>query len=68
MLKQNLKLLTCQMAAKHLGFTSDYIRRLCWEGKIFATKIGTDWLIPVSSLKNLKRKRTKKELENGSGE
>jgi excisionase family DNA binding protein len=62
-----VKLLTSKMAAVILGFTPDYVRRLCGMGKIKADKFGHDWLFPESAIKNIKRKRKKKEPENGSG-
>ena len=52
------------MASKLLGFTQNYIRRLCGEGKIKAFKHGHDWIIEEIALKNIKRQRKKKkELE-----
>ena len=59
-----IKLLTSAMASKLLGFTQNYIRRLCGEGKIKAFKHGHDWIIEEIALKNIKRQRKKKkELE-----
>lgn len=58
-----IKLLTCSMAARILGFTPDYIRRLCGEGKIKAEKLANDWLMPESAIKDIKRQRKKKQKE-----
>lgn len=51
------KLLSCVMAAKILGYTPDYIRRLCAKGKIKAQKLGHDWLMSESDLKEIKPKK-----------
>lgn len=56
-----IKLLTSAMAAEILGFTPDYIRRLCGQGKIKAEKLAHDWLMPESAIKNIKRQRKKKK-------
>jgi excisionase family DNA binding protein len=49
------------MAAALLGFTPNYIRRLCGEGKIKAEKVGHDWLFEEKAIKNIRRQRKKKE-------
>ncbi len=59
-----LKLITCRIAAKILGLSPDYIRRLCGTGKIKAEKLGHDWLFPEESIKDIKRQRKKKSEEN----
>jgi len=51
------------MAAKILGFTPDYIRRLCLEGKIKADRPGHDWLFTESAIKDIKHKRKESEKE-----
>lgn len=65
-MSQVSKLLTCTKAAKILGFTADYVRRLCIDGKIKAEKLGNDWVFPASAIKDIKRQRHHKELEHGS--
>ena len=59
MSKSNL--LTSAMAAEKLGFTPDYIRRLCLRGLIRATKSGNSWMFTESAIKNIKRQRKAKE-------
>lgn len=51
------KLLTTAMAAKQLGFTADWVRKLIIDGKIKAEKLGHDWLIKEQDIKNVSRKR-----------
>lgn len=51
------ELLTSAMAAKELGFSQDYVRRLLIEGKIKAEKIGRDWVITRRALSRIKRQR-----------
>lgn len=58
-----IKLLSSSMAAQKLGFTPDYIRRLCASGKIKAEKVAHDWLIYESDIKNIRRQRKRKESE-----
>ncbi len=58
-----LKLLTCKVAARILGFTPDYIRRLCLTGKIKAEKPGHDWLFPEKEIEHIKRQRKEKNKE-----
>lgn len=54
------KLLTSAMAAKILGFTPDYVRKLCSAGKIKAEKLGHDWLLNAREIQNIKRQRKAK--------
>jgi len=56
------KLLTSAMAAKILGLSPDYIRRLVLQGAIKAEKLGHDWLMTEKAISHIKRKRQKKEL------
>jgi hypothetical protein len=56
-----IKLLSSAMAAAKLGFTPDYIRRLCAEGTIKAEKIASDWLIDEKDIKDIRRKRKSRE-------
>jgi excisionase family DNA binding protein len=63
-----VKLITTAMAAKILGFTPDYIRRLCLKGKIKAIKHGHDWILQEKDLHRITRKRKAKELSNGIDE
>lgn len=61
-----IKLLSTAMAAAKLGFSADYVRRLCLEGKIKAEKVSNDWLIAESDIRNIKRKRKNKgAMEDG---
>lgn len=55
------KLMTSAQAAKKLGFTQDWVRKLCIEGKIRAIKPGHDWLIDEKDLKDIKRVRITKK-------
>lgn len=54
-------ILTTAMAAKILGFTPAYLRRLCAEGKIKAFKHGHDWSMTKASIAKIKRQRKAKE-------
>lgn len=54
------KLITSAQAAKQLGFSADYIRHLILEGKIKAEKIGRNWVLYPSAIKNIKRVRSRK--------
>jgi hypothetical protein len=60
-------LLTCALAGKMLGFTPDYMRRLCLLGKIKAEKMGNTWIIAKGALKNLKRQRKKQNKDDSNG-
>lgn len=53
-------ILSSSMVAEKLGFSQDYIRRLCLDGKIKAQKIGHDWVIYERDIKHLKRQRSPK--------
>jgi len=55
------KQLTSAMAAKILGFTPNYIRRLCLAGKIIAFKLGHDWLMAESAIKHISPKKIKED-------
>ena len=56
------KLLSCKMAADRLGLSTVYIRMLCRTGRIKAEKLSKDWLIPLSSIRNIKRQRKQKGI------
>jgi excisionase family DNA binding protein len=62
------KLLTCNDAAKLLGFTPDYIRRLILDGSIQAEKMGTTWVMSEKAIAHIKRKRRYKPKENQPNE
>ena len=65
------KLLGSVEAAKILGFTPDYVRRLCAAGTIKAEKISNDWIMYEAALKSIKRQRFPKEAKeqvNDSGQ
>ncbi len=55
------KMITTGIAAKILGFTPDYVRRLCLEGKIKGEKLGHDWMMYESDIKHITRQRYKKK-------
>ena len=61
---------TASEAAKLLGFTPDYIRRLIWTKKIRAEKLGANWIINKKELKKITRQRfprqSKEIAEDGS--
>lgn len=55
------RLLSSAMVAKILGFSPDYIRKLCANGTIRAERLGHDWLIFERDIKNVKRQRKPKK-------
>ncbi len=59
------KYLTSAQAAKLLGFTSDYVRRLITSGKIKAEKVGRNWLLSPVAIKGIKRQRNPRIVSNG---
>lgn len=61
------KLITSKQAAESFGFTSDYIRRMCVDGRIKAEKLGNTWIIDLKELKKIKRQRFPKELSDAGG-
>ena len=63
MVSKKNRLITCAIAAEMLGFSPDYIRRLCLDGKIDAQKIGHDWIFPMSAIANIRRQRKLKDKE-----
>ena len=60
------KLINTVEAAQRLGFTRDYVRLLCVNGRIKAQKVGQDWVMTESAIKNIRRKVKLKEGEDGS--
>jgi excisionase family DNA binding protein len=63
------QLLNTPAVAAKLGFTRDYVRRMCQEGMIRAIKVGTDWLIDEKDIKHIvRRRKSKKDLDNGTSE
>lgn len=44
------ELITTEQAANELGYSERHVRRLCDEGQLIAIKVGTLWLIEISSL------------------
>jgi excisionase family DNA binding protein len=60
-MKKKEKLLTTVLAAKILGLSPDYVRRLCLDGIIQAQKLGHDWLMYESAIKGITRQRKKKD-------
>jgi len=55
--------LTTQQAARHLGCTEQYVRRLIKNGQVPASRHGTAWLIPEETLNG---HRMKADLRNES--
>lgn len=53
--------ITSAEAAKLLGFTPDYIRKMISQGKIKATKMGNSWVFMPKDIKHIKRVRHNKE-------
>ena len=45
-------LITLEKAAKISGLSHDHLRRLAGQGKIWAKKIGRDWVTTEQSLRN----------------
>jgi hypothetical protein len=60
--------LTCKMAGELLGFSPDYLRRLCGSGRIRAEKFAGTWVFTRQALKKISRKRKFKEEGNGRSE
>jgi fibronectin-binding autotransporter adhesin len=46
------KLLSTREAASLIGYTHDYLSRLCREGKIRGTRVGTTWFIELGALRS----------------
>lgn len=67
MIKNRSLYVTCPEAATMLGFSQEHIRQLLQRGKIKGEKIGTNWVIKQSELKNIKRQRFKREKESVNG-
>lgn len=61
------KFLTSRQVADKLGFTAEYIRRLCADGTLKAEKFGKTWIISITELKKLKRQRFPREKEDADG-
>lgn len=61
-MKKQDQMLTTKMAGEILGFTANHIRRLCSKGIIKAEKLGHDWMLKKSSIEDIKRKRSPKEI------
>lgn len=64
--RQNKEYLTVRLAAKMLGVTPSWVRKMINRGKIKADKMDKYWLIPDSNLEGIHRKRQKKEIKHGS--
>jgi excisionase family DNA binding protein len=50
-------ILTSAEAAKILGISPDYVRRLINEGKIKALKFGNSWTMTPKAIAHIKRQR-----------
>lgn len=67
--KPKTKYLTTKMIAEKMGFTPDYIRRLCGNGKIKAIRLGHDWMISDQDFEDwLMSREQNKELENAGSD
>lgn len=64
MIKTKNGYVTSLEAAKILGFSQDHIRRMILQDKIKAVKLGHCWIIQLSDLKDIKRKRFPKLEDN----
>ncbi len=53
--------MTTQEVASRLGVDDSYIRRLCINGRIEATKIGRDWVITEDALAEFEKTRKPKK-------
>lgn len=49
--------ITSAEAAKRLNFSEDHIRKLISQGKLKAEKLGRNWIIDITDLKQIKRQR-----------
>jgi len=49
--------LTASEAAHELGFTATHVRRLIYQGRIKAVKIGNQWMIEPRAIKGIERVR-----------
>lgn len=63
---QKSKLITCAVAAQMLGFTADYIRKLCVNGDIRAQKMGKIWIMTHAAIKHIKRQRQRQQQSKES--
>jgi len=64
--KNRPKVYTCKMIAEIMGFTPDYIRRLCGQGKIKAMRYGQDWIVLPVDFDAWRLEREEKKNESGS--
>ncbi len=55
------RLISTAIAAEILGFSPDYVRRMCADGTIKAEKVGHDWVMYERSIINIKRQRKVKD-------
>ena len=65
MIKNKSHYLTSLEVAKMVGLSPDWIRRMIINGKIKATKLGHNWLINKSDIKNLRRLRSPRNKDKG---
>jgi DNA (cytosine-5)-methyltransferase 1 len=49
--------ITSAEAAKQLGFSADYMRKLIRTGKLAGEKLGRNWIVQVEELKKITRQR-----------
>ncbi len=56
-------LISTRQASKLSGYNSDYLSRMCREGKIEGTQIGRTWLLSQESLEDFVRKQSERRQE-----
>ncbi|MDR3477649.1 MAG: helix-turn-helix domain-containing protein [Gammaproteobacteria bacterium] len=57
-------LLNTKQVAERIGLSVSQVRRMAKSGLIKASKVGTEYVIYESDLKNIKRKRSLKKLDH----
>lgn len=57
---KKFKFITTKIAADRLGYSQDYIRKLCAEGKIVAQRLAHDWIFSEAAIKHLHQKPVSK--------
>lgn len=67
MIKNKDNYLTSSEAAKSLGFSHDYVRKLILQGKIKAEKLGRNWIINKKNINKICRQRFPRIKESGNG-
>jgi excisionase family DNA binding protein len=57
MIKNKHEYITSAEAAKQLGFSPDYVRKLISTGKMVGEKLGRNWILNIQELKKITRQR-----------